>query len=524
MKKIILTLALVFASIAANAQFGVIGGWTSSRTGAEGSVFKRENLKSVSLYHVGVAYKVDMGALFTIQPALVYQAKGTLVEDSLGSLSSRGGFLELELGMQLGLDLLAFRPYFLFEPFLGYQVVSEGENLKALNSFTLKDMNTQLNNAKNKFEVGFGIGAGIEILNHLQLSFQWFMNVGKLYDANKLNADIMGAHRFTHRRDRKGRHDSYAILEAGCKIAQIAFFRPHAVHVEDHRRLPAAPARILRKTADRANRSVGMLQAKESSYPERAYRTVRIGSRAKIRTPGRDEIPPKRRFAVRYGSIAAELRANEFHVAKRIYADRKIPELRVPGQKPGEPPRHSPVARMEEPEPSGHGKNAACETERRKRLEETLAHAERRKPARGAPLEQPDVAHAGKKNLAGFHDIARVRRFHAPRLEFLRPAERGAPGLGLFHVDVAEGILPDCARKFARQWHLVRRYDVCVQCQFHRCAFAVRLAERTVTGRSCRASRSLWLRGPRVFRAGCAEAEPIRDSARARAQCCVRPR
>lgn len=193
MKKIILTLALVFASIAANAQFGVIGGWTSSRTGAEGSVFKRENLKSVSLYHVGVAYKVDMGALFTIQPALVYQAKGTLVEDSLGSLSSRGGFLELELGMQLGLDLLAFRPYFLFEPFLGYQVVSEGENLTALNSFTLKDMNTQLNNAKNKFEVGFGIGAGIEILNHLQLSFQWFMNVGKLYDANKLNADIMGA-------------------------------------------------------------------------------------------------------------------------------------------------------------------------------------------------------------------------------------------------------------------------------------------------------------------------------------------
>lgn len=193
MKKIILTLALVFASIAANAQFGVIGGWTSSRTGAEGSVFKRENLKSVSLYHVGVAYKVDMGALFTIQPALVYQAKGTLVEDSLGSLSSRGGFLELELGMQLGMDLLAFRPYFLFEPFLGYQVVSEGENLTALNSFTLKDMNTQLNNAKNKFEVGFGIGAGIEILNHLQLSFQWFMNVGKLYDANKLNADIMGA-------------------------------------------------------------------------------------------------------------------------------------------------------------------------------------------------------------------------------------------------------------------------------------------------------------------------------------------
>ena len=182
MKKIILTLALVFACVAANAQFGVIGGWTSSRSGAEGNTFSRQDLKSVSLYHVGVAYKVDMGALFTIQPALVYQAKGTKVENNVTELSSRGGFLELELGMQLGLDLLAFRPYFLFEPFLGYQVVSEAETASIL-KVPVKD----LSSAKNKFEVGFGVGGGIEIFNHLQLSVQWFMNMGKLYDGNKLS-------------------------------------------------------------------------------------------------------------------------------------------------------------------------------------------------------------------------------------------------------------------------------------------------------------------------------------------------
>ena len=192
MKKFVLTLALVFATLAANAQIGVIGGWTSSRSGVEGNTFSRDALKSVSLYHVGVAYKVDMGALFTFQPALVYQAKGTKVENPVTTLSSRAGFMELELGMQLGLDLLAFRPYFLFEPFLGYQVISESEDVN-MASFSSKDLNKYLSDAKNKFEVGFGIGGGVEILNHLQLSFQWFMNVGKLYDGNKLNTDaIMG--------------------------------------------------------------------------------------------------------------------------------------------------------------------------------------------------------------------------------------------------------------------------------------------------------------------------------------------
>ena len=192
MKKFILTLALVFASIAANAQFGIIGGWTSSRSGVEGNTFSRDALKSVSLYHVGVGYKVDLGALFTFQPALVYQAKGTKVESLGTALNSRAGFMELELGMQLGLDLLAFRPYFLFEPFLGYQVVSESEDVSVV-SLSSRDLNQYLSDAKNKFEVGFGIGAGVEILNHLQLSFQWFMNVGKLYDGNKLNTDaIMG--------------------------------------------------------------------------------------------------------------------------------------------------------------------------------------------------------------------------------------------------------------------------------------------------------------------------------------------
>ena len=86
--------------------------------------------------------------------------------------------MELELGTQVGIDLLALRPYFLFEPFIGV-------DLGALNKLN-GEVSQVLNDAKKKFEYGFGVGAGIELVSHIQISVQWFMNIGNLYDGNKL--------------------------------------------------------------------------------------------------------------------------------------------------------------------------------------------------------------------------------------------------------------------------------------------------------------------------------------------------
>ena len=176
MKKLLITLALLFGTLtAANAQFGIIGGWTMAKSPSTvGDLFP----KNANLFHAGVAYKFDLGPFFTLQPALVYQGKATYVDQS-SSLYSRSNFLELELGAQVGIDLLALRPYFLFEPFIGY-------DLGALNRLN-GEVNQVLNEAKNKFEGGFGVGGGIELVNHIQISVQWFMNFGKLFYGNKLN-------------------------------------------------------------------------------------------------------------------------------------------------------------------------------------------------------------------------------------------------------------------------------------------------------------------------------------------------
>ena len=202
MKKILTLLAVLLASASiANAQFGVVGGFTSSRT----SLDKNDalsNLQNVNLYHIGVAYKIESGSLFTAEPTLAYEVKGaSLYKEGLDtdfqkwgeSLETRTGYVQLSLGMQVGLDLLVFRPFFVFEPYVGYAVTgSETFEVKAEGSLNgtaaREDIQRAANEVKNKLEYGFGIGGGVELLNHLQLSVQWFKNLGSLYNEGKIDA------------------------------------------------------------------------------------------------------------------------------------------------------------------------------------------------------------------------------------------------------------------------------------------------------------------------------------------------
>lgn len=178
MKKLILTIALALATFtAAHAQFGVVGGWTLSKTpSTPADVF---NVNNFSMWHAGIAYKFEIGPFFNIQPALVYHAKATgASEENSDYYYVRSNYVELDLGLQLGVDLLAFRPFVLVEPFVGYDVSS----ITKVDSL-VKD---ELARAKNKFEGGVGVGGGIELLNHIQITAQWFANFGKLYDGDKI--------------------------------------------------------------------------------------------------------------------------------------------------------------------------------------------------------------------------------------------------------------------------------------------------------------------------------------------------
>ncbi len=198
----IIAVVLLSASAAQAQRFGVIGGFTSSYTSID-TKDAMANLKNVSLWHAGVAYNLEVGPFFAIQPQLLYQMKGadaykTITEgtyqNAMNSFQSSTGYLELSAGLQFGIDILVARPYLLFEPFVGYAVYKGKDTFSqvgegvANGSITDADVNAALNNVKNGLEYGFGIGGGITLLEHFQVSVQWYMNLGNLYNDGKIDS------------------------------------------------------------------------------------------------------------------------------------------------------------------------------------------------------------------------------------------------------------------------------------------------------------------------------------------------
>lgn len=195
--------AAILGIVSLNAQsFGIIGGFTSSSTGID-TKDAMANFKNVSLYHVGAAVRWELGNIFAIQPQLAYQVKGANLQQAIAgndtqsianSFQSKTGFIELSAGLQAGIDLLAFRPFVLLEPFVGF-AVSGQENYDVLlegvvnNTTSPEQINAAANEVKNKLEYGFGVGGGVQILDHFQVSVQWFMNLGNLYDNGKIDAN-----------------------------------------------------------------------------------------------------------------------------------------------------------------------------------------------------------------------------------------------------------------------------------------------------------------------------------------------
>lgn len=178
MKKAIVAIAALFLAISAHAQFGIMGGLTSSSGNVESAI---ANAKSISQYHVGITYKLGIGNLLAIQPALLYNVKGTSIGAASENLESfdvnfKTGYIEIPVQVQVGFGIGSLaRVYGFAEPFVGYAVSNKVEG----NWVT--DFNDNWQYVKNRLEYGIGLGAGVELFRHLQVSVKYFWNLGDVY-------------------------------------------------------------------------------------------------------------------------------------------------------------------------------------------------------------------------------------------------------------------------------------------------------------------------------------------------------
>lgn len=174
MKKVIIAAAALLISFNSFAQFGIIAGLTSSSTNIKSAYADLES-KSIALYHVGVTAKFDIGGVFAIQPSLIYNVKGAkMAKFDPGTIDFKTGFLELPVQIQAGVPIGSLlRIYGIAEPFIGYAVSNKIEGI---------DLGDKWKNVSSKFEYGVGLGAGVELFSHLQLSVRYFWNLGNVYD------------------------------------------------------------------------------------------------------------------------------------------------------------------------------------------------------------------------------------------------------------------------------------------------------------------------------------------------------
>ena len=181
MKKLIVIVASLLVAVSAHAQLGVVAGITSSKSDLKSA---KEDVKNISLYHVGLTYKLDLG-LLAIQPSILYNMKGSKFdmlskETTLDNFEYKTGYLEIPVQVQAGLDLGLARVYGFLEPFVGYAVSNSI-------AFSQGQPKQTWDNIKSKMEYGVGLGAGVELIKHVQVSVRYFWNMGLVYNGKNIN-------------------------------------------------------------------------------------------------------------------------------------------------------------------------------------------------------------------------------------------------------------------------------------------------------------------------------------------------
>ena len=154
----------------AQSRYGVIGGVTFST-----SRISDLNRASMTQWHGGFTYKLDLPLGFSLQPSLIYNAKGAKMKGQ--DFNIRMSYLELPVSLQWGPDLLVFRPFLDVTPYIGYAI---GNRMSAAG---VEEEGRNKWAGLNRFEYGIGLGIGLEIWR-FQVIGRYNWNLGPLSNAD----------------------------------------------------------------------------------------------------------------------------------------------------------------------------------------------------------------------------------------------------------------------------------------------------------------------------------------------------
>lgn len=185
-------LALMLPSLTAIAgignKFGVVGLGDYSHVRYQG--YKPT---SVLTGGAGVAYKLNLGSGFALQPELLYNVKSAglgyyMAGTRIDYLQNTIGYVELPFMISWGQDFNWYRSFFFVQPYVGYGVTCETEYLgtssKILRANKWEEQNL------SRFEYGIGVGVGFEFLRY-QLRLQYANGLGGMCAQASKSTDLI---------------------------------------------------------------------------------------------------------------------------------------------------------------------------------------------------------------------------------------------------------------------------------------------------------------------------------------------
>lgn len=162
------TLLLLAWSNVASARGVVIGGGINFPS-FDVKEIKEFNYKSFTGWHAVIGYQSGSWAGFTLQPEVAYQVRGVNFDDAK---TLKMNDLQLNLNVQWGIDLFAFKPFIFASPFAGYnfsnEIVGDATGTEAL-----------LESLTDKLNFGFGAGIGIDVWK-IQITAKYNWDFGRV--------------------------------------------------------------------------------------------------------------------------------------------------------------------------------------------------------------------------------------------------------------------------------------------------------------------------------------------------------
>lgn len=157
----------------AQARWGVTGGMNFNS-----SNFTDIDVQAKTGWNAGLTCLVDLPLGLSLQPSLIYSQKNANMTEVIAQSM---GFIEVPVSLQWGPDLLLFRPFVDFTPYIGYAVSNETYGNIDWSGIRNDVLSFSTWEGKERFEYGVGIGGGINIWK-LQVIARYCWNFGSLYN------------------------------------------------------------------------------------------------------------------------------------------------------------------------------------------------------------------------------------------------------------------------------------------------------------------------------------------------------